>query len=114
MKINAETAMRLWTEHYGSAYFARDFHGRMMCRDDYGTSHRYYLGDRGERISCGWNIHHILPVACGGTDEKHNLICTSIATNEAAGDKITYRIDDALYQVRRIRGTREHEIVKLI
>lgn len=113
MKINKETALRLWMEHYGFASYARDFHGNLMCRDAYGETHRFYLGPRGERLDYSWNIHHILPVARGGSDEKHNLICTHTATNEAAGDKITYRIDDSLYQVRRIRGTREYEIVKL-
>lgn len=52
-------------------------------------------------------------IACGGTNEKQNLICTNIYTNDMAEDKITYWIDDCLYQVRRIYGTREHEIVKL-
>ena len=51
--------------------------------------------------------------SCGGTNKKHNLICTNIYTNAEAEDKITYWIDDCLYQVQRIPGTREYQIVKL-
>ena len=69
--------------------------------------------DWGKIIYCGWNIHHILPLSCGGTNEKHNLICTNIYTNDEAEDKITYWIDDCLYQVQKVYGTREHQIVKL-
>lgn len=58
-------------------------------------------------------IHHVLPVALGGTNAVSNLICTNIATNAAAEDKITFWIDDSLYQVKRIRGTHNHEIVEL-
>ena len=67
----------------------------------------------GERIYCGWNLHHILPVAHGGTDAVSNLICTNIETNQAAGEKITYWIDENLYQVRRIFGEGSYEIIKL-
>ncbi len=111
MKINRENALRLWDQRYGPVKTARDFHGRVMYREAY--------GDRDFTLSglclepCGWNIHHILPVALGGTDEASNLICTNIATNEAAGDKITFQIDNSLYQVRRIPGTGSHEIVKI-
>ena len=112
MKLNRENAMKLWQEHYGYAWMARDFHGRLMYRDRYGDD-TYQTDIFGNRICYGWNIHHILPRACGGTNEKHNLICTNILTNEEAEDKITFWIEDRLYQVKRIPGTREHEIVKL-
>ena len=48
-----------------------------------------------------------------GTNAGSNLICTNIATNDAAEDKITFWIDESLYQVQRKYGTSEHEIVKL-
>ena len=112
MKINKTNALRLWYQHFGDSMYAEDFHGYLMCRDGYGNA-GYYVWDQGERIYCGWNIHHILPIAHGGTNEKENLLCTNIATNDEAADKITYWIDDSLYQVKRIRGTSEHEIVQL-
>ncbi len=89
-----------------------DFHGSLMCRDAYGDE-KYYIVDHGERIYCGWDIHHILPSAQGGTDVEDNLICTNISTNRCAGDKITFWIEDSQYQVRHTHGTNTHEIVRL-
>ncbi len=112
MKITRGTAMQLWMRHYGLSAYAEDFDGGLMYRAGYGNSD-YYIVRNGERIYCGWNVHHILPLACGGTDSSNNLICTNIITNEMAADKITYWIDDTLYQVKRIAGTPWHEIVRL-
>ncbi len=119
MKINRASALHLWEERYGDQRFAVDFHGSLMCREAYGDPN-YYVIDRNAgrfnlptRIYCGWNIHHILPVAHGGTNARENLLCTNIATNEAAEDKITFWIDDCLYQVKRTPGSSEHEIVRI-
>lgn len=100
MRINKEHAMKFWYECFGNARFVDDFHGYLMCREGYGNPNYYVVKD-GERIYCGWNIHHILPKAMGGTNAKVNLLCTNIATNEEAGDRITYWIDDCLYQVKK-------------
>jgi hypothetical protein len=112
MKINKTNALHLWYERYGDSLYEEDFHGNLMCRDAYGDDD-YYIVHRGRQIYCGWNIHHILPTSCGGTNEKSNLLCTNIATNEEAEDKITYWIDDILYQVKKIYGTSQYEIVRL-
>ena len=112
MKICKTNALRLWDEQFGNVRFAEDFHGNLMCRDAYGDE-EFCVNHWGKVIYCGWNIHHILPISCGGTNEKHNLICTNTCTNDEAEDKITYWIDDCLYQVQRISGTREYQIVKL-
>ena len=112
MKINKTNALRLWYERYGDSLYEEDFHGNLMCRDAYGDDD-YYIVHRGRQIYCGWNIHHILPTSCGGTNEKSNLLCTNIATNEEAEDKITYWINDVLYQVQKIYATSQYEIVRL-
>ncbi len=112
MKITKTNALRLWNQHFGNARFAEDFHGNLMCRDAYGDS-KYFIVEYNERIYCGWNIHHILPISAGGTNAVSNLVCTNIATNATAEDKITFWIDDCLYQVQRKYGTSEHEIIKL-
>ncbi len=112
MKINRQSAIRLWEERYGDKQFADDFHGYLMCKYGYGNSN-FYIIDRGKKIYCGWNIHHILPIANGGTNAKENLICTNIETNNEAEDKITYWIDDSLYQVKRISGTYKYGIYKI-
>lgn len=112
MKITRNLAMRLWDQCFGNAKYGTDFHGNLMCRDAYGDT-KYFIVYHGERIYCGWNIHHILPTTLGGTNSVSNLVCTNIATNAAAENKITYWIDDCLYQVKRIRGTSDYKIVKL-
>ena len=112
MKINKNNALRFWEHSYGNKQYATDFHGNLMCKDGYGNRN-FCVNYLGEKIYCGWNIHHILPSACGGTDSESNLICTNIATNEDAGNKITFWIDSSLYQVKRIRGTGKHEIIKI-
>ncbi len=110
MKINRKNAMRLWKICYGNSRYAEDFHGNLMCKDGYGDSD-YYVYDNGKRIYCGWNLHHILPKAAGGTNAVDNLLCTNIATNEEAADKITFWIDDCLYQVKRTEYG--HDIFRL-
>ena len=100
MKITKENAQKLWRERYGSAYFVKDYHGNLMCYDDYGDSNRMrYLN--GRYVSSGWNIHHILPVSKGGSNAKGNLACTNITTNQKASNKITYWMDNKKYQVKK-------------
>lgn len=110
MKINRTNAMQLWYDYYGDVEFANDFHGNIMYRFAYGDPN-YYFVDNGEKIYCGWNIHHILPKAHGGTNSYDNLICTNILTNEAAADKTTYWIDDSRYQVKKIPSSHAYKIV---
>lgn len=113
MKITRKNAMRLWFRHYGDAEYAEDFDGGLMYRDAYGNRN-FFVWENGKKIYCGWNLHHILPISCGGTNAESNLICTNIITNDIAGDRVTYWIDKVLYQVKRVQGTSRHKIVRLI
>ena len=110
MKITRKLAMQIWQNNYGLKKFAYDFDGGLMFRDAYGD-YEYYVIDDGEKVYCGWNLHHILPIARGGKSNIDNLICTNIITNDEAGDKITYWIDDNLYQVKKKKGTSKYQIV---
>ena len=112
MKINRETAYKVWESKYGYVDYANDFHGNYMCKKAFGKRN-YYEIIGGRKVYCGWNIHHILPKACGGTNRFTNLTCTNIITNDLAEDKITFAIDDNIYQVRRIIGTRDHKLVRI-
>lgn len=112
MKINYSTAMQLWENYFDNAMYAEDFHGSLMYRDAYGDN-GFIVIDNGRRIYCGWNIHHILPKKFGGNNAIENLICTNIITNELAGNKTTYWIDDCLYQVRKIFESHIYEIVQI-
>lgn len=100
MKICKQNALRLWKMCYGEAMYAEDFHGNLMCRNGYGDPD-FYIIEAGEKIYCGWNLHHILPRAFGGSNAISNLLCTNIATNEEARDRITFWIEDCLYQVQK-------------
>ncbi|MCR5376104.1 MAG: hypothetical protein K6E71_05080 [Lachnospiraceae bacterium] len=100
MKINKKNALKLWEEHYGNRWYAKDFHGNLMLRDAYDDTDCDRMNHFG--LECyGWNLHHILPKKCGGTNAKSNLICTAIPTNEAASDKTTFWIEGCLYQVHK-------------
>lgn len=112
MKITRNNAMALWEEFFGNSDYAEDFDGGLMYKYAYGQND-YYEFRGGQRIYCGWNIHHILPKACGGDDSKGNLVCTNILTNEAAGDKISYWIEDKLYQVKKIKGSHQYAIYQI-
>ena len=100
MEINRTNALKLWDETYGeNALIVKDFHGNYMCRDGYGNK-EFYIELNGEKINCGWNIHHMKPKSLGGGNTKDNLICTNISTNEKAGNKTTYWIDGKKYQIK--------------
>ena len=111
MKISKKNAYELWEMMFGSREYAEDFDGGLMYKHAYGD-HEYFEYRGGKKVYCGWNIHHILPRACGGTNSIDNLICTNIITNEQAGDKVSYWIEDRFYQVKKIKGTRAYEIVR--
>ena len=112
MKTSRATAMQVWSAFYGDALYAEDFDGGLMYRDAYGDR-AYYIFDCGQKIYCGWNLHHILPKSCGGTNIRENLVCTNIITNDAAGNKITFWIEQSLYQVKRNKKSGKYSIVKI-
>ena len=112
MKISKKNALELWEAMFGSSDYAEDFDGGLMYKYAYGDSD-YFEYRSGHKVYCGWNIHHILPKACGGSNDISNLLCTNIITNEIAGDKVSYWIDDRLYQVQKIKGTHTYQIVRV-
>ena len=112
VKINRKTALVIWRATYGNALYAKDFTGRYMYIDDFGNR-KICRNVKGKRVHTGWNLHHVLPKANNGTDAKTNLICTNIITNDEAGDKTTFVINNVTYQVHRNFGESGHSIVKL-
>ena len=112
MKINRNIALAIWEQEFGDARWATDFAGRIMYIEDFGNSEIYRLY-RGKYIYTGWNLHHILPKANDGTNAKFNLTCTNIITNEEAGNKTTFVIDDTIYQVRKNYGKAGHHICEI-
>ena len=112
MKINRKTALVIWEREFGNAIWATDFAGRIMYFEDFGDRdvYRWY---NGRYIYTGWNLHHILPKANGGTNAKTNLTCTNIMTNDEAGNRTTFIIDDVIYQVKRNPGELGHYISEI-
>jgi CRISPR/Cas system Type II protein with McrA/HNH and RuvC-like nuclease domain len=85
-------AKKLWEYEFGNHEIAYDF-----------TKHEIRKGAYGQKGSrYGWDVDHILPQALGGMDDVSNLQITHIETNESKGDKISFWIDETLYQVKRI------------
>ena len=112
MKINRTNAFKVWNYYFGNNEYAEDFHGNYMCKSAFGKRN-YYEVINGIKVYCGWNLHHVLPKACGGTNKFENLLCTNIITNDLTEDKTTFCIEEDYYQVRRIYGSEDHEIVRI-
>ena len=93
-------AEMIWKERYGNKKLVKDFHGNYMSFEGYGNPN-YVCKVNGKKIYSGWNIHHILPKSKGGPNDKGNLECTNIITNQRIADKTTYWLDDKKYQVRK-------------
>jgi len=103
MKINKENALTLWEERYGGAVDVVDFTGRPINKGDY-NSRQQAKGKDSVIRNYGWNLHHILPQAQGGNDDKQNLEIVNIITNDEAEDKTSYVANDVEYQVKRIKS----------
>lgn len=85
-------AKKLWEHDFGNTEVAHDFTGCEIRRSAY--------GQRDSRF--GWDIDHILPQSQGGSDAVFNLQITHIETNAERGNKNSFWIDGALYQVKRV------------
>ena len=92
MELNKETALRLWTQQFGSKQKAFDFSGREIAKAAY--------NDRGSKF--GWNVDHILPQSRGGKTVDHNLICCHILTNDEKADKFPcFKANGKEYEIQK-------------
>ena len=102
MEINEKKAKELFKEIYPSGT-SKDFAGRIMKYDCYNKD-----------CEGGWNVDHKLPESLGGTDNKGNLQCTNIITNQIKADNITWKDQGNTYQVRKVKGkSKTYEIVEI-
>jgi len=110
MKMNRDYALQMWDAVFGSKSLAIDFAGRYIYRDDFNDKVQLRIDNAGHQYNFGWNIHHILPISLGGTNETRNLLIVHWMTNSEASDKNTFSINSISYQVRKIKFTSSYGI----
>ena len=93
------TIKRFWEHEFGDNEVGSDFAGWEVRKGSYAQEGSRY----------GWNVDHILPLSMGGTDEMANLQITHIETNIERGNKITFWLDNAGYQVKRVNRLTEDD-----
>lgn len=103
MELNKETALRLWTQQFGSQQKAFDFSGREIARAAY--------NNRGSKF--GWNVDHILPQSRGGKTADHNLVCCHILTNDEKADKFPcFKANGKEYEIQKRQN--HYEIISKV
>lgn len=95
MKLNRETAMRLWNQSFGKEMKAYDFAGRAIAKGAY--------NDRNSKF--GWNVDHILPQSKGGATADYNLVCCHISTNDEKADKFPcFTANGTAFEIVRVQN----------
>ena len=94
----------LWDKRYGRQEEVYDFAGRLMLKSACGNPYSAYQP----------TIDHIRPISNGGKDVESNIIICRYDTNEEKSDNFPHwKIDDAVYKAKRMKGYRNgYEIVK--
>lgn len=101
MKLNKETAIRLWTQQFGKRQKALDFAGREIAKAAYNDRNSNY----------GWNVDHILPLSRGGKTADYNLICCHILTNDEKADRFPcFKANTKEYEIQKRQN--HYEIVE--
>lgn len=99
MKIDKETALRLWNQEFGRKQKAFDFAGRQIAKAAY--------NDRESKF--GWNVDHILPESRGGKTADYNLKCCHIKTNDEKADKFPcFKANEQVFEI--VRRQNHYEI----
>jgi 5-methylcytosine-specific restriction endonuclease McrA len=71
--MDRKKAMKLWNDTIGKEYTrAKDKKGRLVYKEAYGQHGSDY----------GWDVHHKIPKAKGGTDAYSNLEIVHVITHD--------------------------------
>lgn len=90
---------QFWQKEFGNRTTAIDFAGREIHKDAFGTNSRY-----------SWDVDHIRPLSCDGTNTQDNMQIVHMLTNDEKGDNYpTFRIDKTLYQVKKKKNASPSE-----
>jgi hypothetical protein len=101
MDVNEQNSKKLWKEKYGEKLQVKDMFGNVMIFDNYN-----------KRDAKGaWNIHHIKPIARGGSNEKKNLLIISIDSHDEINGRFpSFKIKGVVYDTVKNRHTGAYEI----
>lgn len=84
MAIDDQTKLVVWNKgipilHKDAQLYRSDRDGKEIHWREYGNRDSNF----------GWEIHHVTPVSCGGTDDLSNLIPLHWETNASLGGKLS-------------------------
>ena len=92
MKVNKETALRIWNKQFGKENKGVDFAGRTIAKSAY--------NDRNSKFA--WNVDHIKPESVGGKTADHNLVCCHILTNDEKADNFpNFKANGKTFQIHK-------------
>lgn len=89
--MDKNKALQLWEEKYGSREFVYDYAAQKIVKEDFEE----------ESSSYSWTIDFIKPLTSGGFNQSSNMMMCSVLTKKLRQDKSTFRIGNALFEVRK-------------
>ena len=89
--MDKNKALQLWEEKYGSREYVYDYAAQKIVKEDF----------EDESSSYSWTIDFIKPLTSGGFNQSSNMMICSALTKKLRQDKSTFRIGNALFEVRK-------------
>ena len=92
-------AHQFWQNEFGTKTIAKDFAGREIHKNEYGTDTKF-----------SWDIDHIRPLAKNGSDSLDNMQIVHQQTNDEKGDLFpTFKIGSKQYQAKKRKNASPSE-----
>lgn len=103
MRITAKKAKEIFLHLFPSG-IGYDFAKRKMVLEHYGLI----------EFDTGWDVDHVLPRSRGGTNALGNLKCINIISNRNKNNKTTWKDDEKMYQVRKVKfKPKTYEVIEI-
>lgn len=84
-------SIEIWKRYFGEAQVAYDYAAQPMKLEDFENENSNY----------GWTIDLIKPLSNGGMITDDNLIPCSMLTKNIRGDKMSFKIGNGIFEVRK-------------